>query len=50
MFIEYNYFRQHNNGEEINDHKEFYKKFSNEREFGGGTHIWMYFASTDLVI
>lgn len=35
MFYTYNYFRQHNNGEEIKNHKEFYKKFSNEREFGG---------------
>lgn len=35
MFYTYNYFRQHNNGEEIKSHKEFYKKFSNEREFGG---------------
>ena len=35
MFYSYNYFRQHNDNEEIKDHKEFYKKFSNEREFGG---------------
>lgn len=36
MFYTYNYFRQHNDNEEIKDYKEFYKKFSNEREFGGG--------------
>lgn len=36
MFISYNYFRQHNEGKKIKNHKEFYKKFSNEREFGGG--------------
>lgn len=35
MFYTYNYFRQHNNDEEIENYKEFYKKFSNEREFGG---------------
>ncbi|MCG3711700.1 class I SAM-dependent methyltransferase [Aliarcobacter butzleri] len=36
MFYTYNYFRQHNDNKEIINHKEFYKKFSNEREFGGG--------------
>ncbi len=36
MFYTYNYFRQHNDNEEIKDYKEFYKKFSNEREFGSG--------------
>ena len=36
MFYTYNYFRQHNEDKEIVNHKEFYKKFSNEREFGGG--------------
>jgi len=35
MFISFNYFRQHNEGKEIKNHKEFYKKFSNSREFGG---------------
>lgn len=35
MFYAYNYFRQHNNDEAIENYKEFYKKFSNEREFGG---------------
>lgn len=35
MFISYNYFRKYNNNEEIKNHKEFYRKFSNEREFGG---------------
>lgn len=40
MFYSYNYFRQYNNNEEIKDHKTFYKKFSNEREFGGEfTHL-----------
>lgn len=34
MFHTYNYFRQYNQGKEIKNHKEFYKKFSNEREFG----------------
>lgn len=34
MFYTYNYFRQHNEEKEINNYKEFYKKFSNEREFG----------------
>lgn len=34
MFKAYNYFRQYNNNEEIKDYKEFYKKFSNEKEFG----------------
>lgn len=36
MFYTYNYFRQHNDEKEIENYKEFYKKFSNEREFGGG--------------
>lgn len=35
MFYSYNYFRQHNNNEEITNHKEFYREFSNKREFGG---------------
>ena len=35
MFYTYNYFRQHNDDKEIKNYKEFYKKFSNEREFGG---------------
>jgi len=35
MFVYKNYFRQHNDGNEIEDYKEFYKKFSNDREFGG---------------
>jgi len=35
MFERYNYFRQHNGGEDIADYKSFYRKFSNEREFGG---------------
>lgn len=35
MFLSYNYFRQWNEQKEITDHKEFYKKFSNTREFGG---------------
>lgn len=37
MFYTYNYFRQYNNNNEIENHKEFYKKFSNEREFGCGS-------------
>jgi SAM-dependent methyltransferase len=36
MFYTYNYFRQHNEYEKITDYKEFYKKFSNDREFGSG--------------
>lgn len=36
MFYTYNYFRQHNEGKEIDNYKEFYRKFSNEREFGSG--------------
>lgn len=40
MFISYNYFRQWNENRTIENHKEFYKKFSNEREFGG-THTHM---------
>ena len=35
MFYTYNYFRKHNENREITDYKTFYKKFSNEREFGG---------------
>jgi len=35
MFKTYNYFRQYNDNLEIKDYKSFYKKFSNEREFGG---------------
>jgi len=35
MFYTNNYFRQHNDNHEIDDYKEFYKKFSNTREFGG---------------
>jgi ubiquinone/menaquinone biosynthesis C-methylase UbiE len=35
MFYSYNYFRQYNNNNVIRNHKEFYKKFSNTREFGG---------------
>ena len=39
MFFTYNYFRQHNDDKKIENHKEFYKKFSNTREFGGSyTH------------
>lgn len=35
MFISYNFFCQHNEEKEIQNYKEFYKKFSNTREFGG---------------
>jgi SAM-dependent methyltransferase len=35
MFKTYNYFRQYNEGNPINDYKDFYKDFSNQREFGG---------------
>ena len=31
----YNYFRQYNDNKEIINQKKFYRKFSNEREFGG---------------
>src|SRR4051812_35399721 len=34
MFITYNYYKQYNDGKEIEDHKTFYKTFSNTREFG----------------
>ena len=40
MYAGYHYFRQHNSGKEIKDFKSFYRKFSNEREFGGSfSHI-----------
>ncbi len=40
MFFRYNYFKQHNDNQKIQDYKEFYKKFSNTREFGGSyTHM-----------
>ncbi len=35
MFETYNYYRQHNDNLEIANYKEFYRKFSNKREFGG---------------
>lgn len=35
MFVAYNYFRQHNENQEILDYKSFYRDFSNSREFGG---------------
>jgi len=35
MFETYNYFKQHNNNLEIANYKEFYRNFSNKREFGG---------------
>jgi ubiquinone/menaquinone biosynthesis C-methylase UbiE len=35
MFYTFNDFRRHNEGREISNHKDFYQKFSNEREFGG---------------
>lgn len=35
MFVTYNYYKQHNAGKEIADHKAFYRVFSNTREFGG---------------
>lgn len=34
MFTTYNYFKQYNNNKEIEDYKSFYRKFSNEKEFG----------------
>lgn len=40
MFIQKNYFRQWNNNEEITNYKEFYKEFSNKREFGGSYSNW----------
>ena len=40
MFYLYNYFRQHNNNNPIPNYKTFYKKISNELEFGGDyTHL-----------
>ncbi len=40
MFISKTYYRQYNNDHEIENHKEFYKHFSNTREFGGAfTHF-----------
>ncbi len=44
MFILKNYFRQYNNDQAIDNYKEFYKQFSNEREFGGN------FSSLDHLI
>ena len=38
MYITYNYFKQWNDNSEITDFKEFYKKFSNTREFGGDNY------------
>jgi len=35
MFKIYNYYRQYNEGKQIPNYKDFYKKFSNDREFGG---------------
>lgn len=35
MFVIYNYFRRYNEGAEIGDYKEFYRRFSNDREYGG---------------
>jgi len=37
MFKAFSYLKQHNNGNEIDNYKDFYRRFSNEREFGGGT-------------
>lgn len=35
MFETFNYFRQYNENQEIQDFKSFYRDFSNSREFGG---------------
>lgn len=35
MFETFNYFRQYNENQEIQDYKSFYREFSNSREFGG---------------
>lgn len=35
MFITFNYFKQHNDNQPIDDYKNFYRSFSNKREFGG---------------
>lgn len=35
MFATYSYLRQHNGNQPIEDYKEYYKIFSNSREFGG---------------
>ncbi|MBC7946503.1 MAG: class I SAM-dependent methyltransferase, partial [Chitinophagaceae bacterium] len=35
MFETYNYFKQHNDNQKIENYKEFYREFSNKREFGG---------------
>ncbi len=35
MFVSYNYFRQWNDNKIITNHKDFYRDFSNQREFGG---------------
>ncbi|MDF2531605.1 MAG: SAM-dependent methyltransferase, type 11 [Clostridia bacterium] len=40
MFKTYNYFRQYNDNQYIDNYKEFYRKFSNEREFGGEFSKW----------
>ena len=36
MCYVYTYFRQHNDNKEIESYKDFYRDFSNKREFGGG--------------
>lgn len=35
MLETYSYFKQHNDNNEIDDYKKFYREFSNKREFGG---------------
>ena len=35
MHVNYNFFRQYNDMKEIENYKEFYKSFSNDKEFGG---------------
>jgi SAM-dependent methyltransferase len=44
LFITYNYYKQYNAGKAIEDHKTFYKTFSNTREFGGS------FTGYDLLV
>lgn len=37
MFEAFSYLRQYNENKEISDYKDFYRTFSNEKEFGGNT-------------
>lgn len=49
MFYTYNYFRQYNNMEPIEDYKAFYRKFSNDREFGADYSNYDHLVKTRLI-